>query len=155
MSFPTPGPVHPLLQGRSLAKPWPHPQGPDGVQVLGRSYVLLGDGLAGRASKGLAGNELVREERMSGGPLGGGDQKKRGSGPPHAREDAAQERSLGVDSCLILVDGKLITGGQIFFLPDQGLPRCPLSEPGGLLRSLGFCDGMGNRPISFVRMKLN
>lgn len=43
---------------RSSAKPQPHPQGPDGVQVLSRSHVLLGDGLAGRASEGLACDEL-------------------------------------------------------------------------------------------------
>lgn len=66
MSFPAPGsqdcsPVPPSLE-TSAAEPQPHPQGPDGVQVLGRCNMLLGDALAGRASEGLACNELGREK---------------------------------------------------------------------------------------------
>ena len=61
-----------------MARPQPHPQGPDGVQVLGRGNMLLGDGLAGRASKGLTCNELVRKERMSWGPLGGTGPEEKG-----------------------------------------------------------------------------
>lgn len=64
-------PIHPFPQDKSVAKHQPYPQRPDGVQVLGRWNLLLGDGLSGRASKGLACNQLVREEGMLCGPLGG------------------------------------------------------------------------------------
>lgn len=70
--------IHHPPRDKSVAKPEPHPQGPDGVQILGRCSVLLGDGLAGCASKGLACDELVREERMSHGPLGGKGPEEKG-----------------------------------------------------------------------------
>lgn len=73
--------------------PPPHPQGPDGVQILGRNDTLLGDGLAVSAPEGLACNELVRESTMLWDP-GEGGQKRRG-GDPHGREGAAPLRSLG------------------------------------------------------------
>lgn len=112
---------HPARQARSRAPPSPHPQGPDGVQVVRGRGLGRRDALAGGASEGLACDELKTEGRTCGGkgPRGGSAASLPGPGLLSSRPTSARSSVL------------TITGGQIFIcLARAGLGALSLDYGG-------------------------